>query len=304
MWGDVELKQLRIFLAVAEELHFGHAAKGLNMTQPALSAQVRGLEARLGVKLFERTTRSVNLTRAGEVFLPEARATVAQAEAAMAAARAIGGGGGDLLKIGGVDSATAGVLPTVIRAFRRRHVHIEVKVFEMLSAPALHGLSNRSLDIGFMRIPPKDEVFAHRFVFSEPFVVALPSDHPAARSPAIALETVAAEPLVIPARSHRPILFDVIHAHFADAGLTPHILQEANERHMIIAMVAAGLGISLVPQWVSQFRRDDVVFRPLEGGGPMVDLYVAWRRGETLGAVQDFLGCLPAASQLITNPDK
>ena len=295
----MELKQLRIFLAVAEELHFGRAAERLHMAQPALSAHVRGLEDRLGVKLFERTTRSVSLTRAGEVFLPEAKATISQAKAAEEAARAIGGGGGDLLKIGGVDSATAGILPQVVRTFRRGHNIIELKVFELLSAPALHGLANRTLDIAFVRIAPKEDFLAHRFVFSEPIVAALPADHPAASHSKISLETVASEPLVIPARSHRPILFDVIQDHFAKSDLSPRILQEANERHMIIAMVAAGLGVSLVPQWVSQFRRDDVVYRPLQDGGPVVDVHVAWRKGETLAAVDDFLNCLPEPNALI-----
>ena len=295
----MELKQLRIFLAVAEELHFGRASERLHMAQPALSAQVRSLEGRLGVKLFERTTRTVSLTRAGEVFLPEAKATIAQAEAAEAAARAVGGDGGDLLKIGGVDSATAGILPKVIRAFRRDHADIEIKVFELLSAPALHGLANRSLDVAFVRVPPGEEFLEHRFVFSEPIIVALPADHPAASDAEVSLETVASEPLVIPARSHRPILFDVIQNHFSRAGLSPRILQEANERHMIIAMVAAGLGVSLVPQWVSQFQRTDVVYRPLKGGGPMVDVHVAWRRGETLAAVGDFLTCLSDSMELI-----
>ena len=288
----IELKQLRIFIAVAEELHFGHAAERLHMAQPALSAQVRSLESRLGVKLFQRTTRTVSLTRAGDVLLPEARAAVAQAEAAVAAARAVGGTGGDLLKIGGVDSATAGVLPTVVRSFRRGHPRIEVKVFELLSAPALHGLNTHSLDVAFVRMPPKDDFLEHRFVFSEPIVAALPADHPAASASSVPADVIAAEPLVIPARSHRPILFDVIHQYFSDAGLAPRILQEANERHMIVAMVAAGLGLSLVPQWVSQFRRDDVVYKPLEDGGPTVDVHVAWRRDETLEAVGQFLECL------------
>ncbi len=300
----MELKQFRIFVAVSEELHFGRASERLHMAQPALSAQVRALESRLGVKLFERTTRTVSLTRAGEVFLPEAKAAIAQAEAAEAAARAVGGDGRDLLKIGGVDSATAGVLPKVIRAFRREYEHIEVKVFELLSAPALHGLANRSLDIAFIRVPPKEEFLEHRFVFSEQVIVALPADHPAASDKEVSIETVASEQLVIPSRSHRPILFDVIQDHFVQAGLKPRILQEANERHMIIAMVAAGLGMSLVPHWVSQYQRPDVVYRPLKGGGPMVDVHVAWRRGETLAAVGDFLRCLPDSGELIRDYSK
>ena len=289
----MELKQLRIFIAVAEELHFGRAAERMHMAQPALSAQVRGLEERLGVKLFERTTRTVSLTRAGEVFLPEALATVAQAEAAAAAARSVGAAGGDMLKIGGVDSATAGILPDVIRRFRRTSPDVELKVFEMLSGPAIHGLSNKSLDIGFVRNPPKEDYLLSRHVLTEPMVAILPVDHPAADMEAVPTSLIAAEPLVIPARSHRPILFDLVHAYFAERGFDPNIAQEANERHTIIAMVAAGLGVSVVPRWVQSLHHDAVVYRPLEDGGPLVDTHVAWRTSETLDAVAQFLEHLP-----------
>lgn len=288
----MELKQLRFFVAVAEELHFGRAAERARIAQPALSAQIRGLEERLGVKLFARTTRRVGLTRAGEAFLPEARATLAQAEAAAAAARAVGGAGGDLLKIGGVDSATAGVLPEVIRRFRRAAPEVEVKVFEMLSAPALHGLANRSLDLAFVRVPPTEDHLRSRLVLSERIVAALPADHPAARRARVPAALVAAEPLVIPARSHRPIQFDLVRSYFAERGLAPRILQEANERHMIVAMVAAGLGVSLVPEWVARFAHEAVVFRPLEDGGPRIDVHAAWRARETLTAVGRFLDVL------------
>lgn len=294
----MQLKQIRLFLAVAEELHFGRAAARLHLAQPALSAQIRGLEDSLGVKLLFRTTRSVSLTRAGEAFLPEARATLAQAEAAMTAARATGGDGADLLKIGGVDSATAGLLPDIIRRFRRKRPQVEIKVTELLSAPALTALGNRSLDLAFVRIPPKEDHLDSRFLFREPIVVALPADHKKARKRKIRAAELAGEPLVIPARSHRPILFDVIHGYLRARGQEPRILQEANERHMIIAMVAAGLGVSLVPQWVTQFRRDDVAYLPLDDGGPQVDVHVAWRKGESMQVVQDFMGQLPPAEAI------
>ena len=292
----MEFKQLRIFLAVAEELHFGRAAERLHMAQPALSAQVRGLEDQLGVRLFFRTTRSVSLTRAGEAFLPEARATLAQAEAAAAAARAMAGEGADLLKVGGVDSATVGLLPEVVRRFRRDYPSVEIKVTEMLSAPALHALSNRHLDIAFVRLLPSDNHLQARHILTEPIVAALPADHALAAGDNVPLAAMATEPLVIPARSHRPILFDVIHDFFRAQGLEPRILQEANERHMIVAMVAAGLGLSLVPEWVTQFHRNDVVYRPLEGGGPEVEVHVVWRVGEVMPSVHDFIHYLPGAA--------
>jgi DNA-binding transcriptional LysR family regulator len=287
----MEFKQARIFVAVAEELHFGRAAERLHMAQPALSAQIKHLEAELGLKLFERTTRRVSLTRAGEAFLPEAKAAIAQAEAAVAAARAMAGEH-DLLKIGGVDSATAGLLPRIVRRFRNRNSAVELKIFELLSAPALHDLANRSLDIGFVRIRPKQDHLASAFVFTEPVVAVLPTDHALAGEKAVAAGELGGEPLVIPSRSHRPILFDVIHDYLRGHGVEPNIRQEANERHMIISMVAAGLGISLVPEWVSQFKRDDVVYLPLADGGPSVDVHIAWRQNDPMDVVHEFVRCV------------
>ena len=283
----MDLRQIRLFVALAEELHFGRAAERCHVAQPALSAQLKTLEERLGVKLVNRTTRSVSLTRAGETFLPEARAALAQAEAAFAAAREAGAA--DLLKVGGVDSATAGLLPGIVRRFRRARPGVEVKIFEMLSAPALQGLARTTLDVAFVRVPPSESFIEHRFVMSESILVALPADHPRAGDEAIDPASIAGEPVVIPARSHRPILFDLINRYLAGHGVSPRILQEANERHLIIAMVASGLGVSMVPAWVSQFRRDDVVYRPFADGGPRADVLVAWRRDERMAAVHDFL---------------
>ncbi len=289
----MELKHIRIFLAVAEELHFSRAAERMHMAQSALSAQIRDLEDKLGVQLFFRTTRNVSLTRAGQAFLPEARAALAQADAAIEAARAFGGDGADIFKVGGVDSAMAGLLPDLIRRFRKQMPNVEVKAFEMLSAPAIHGLSHRSLDVAFVRNPPKEDFLSARLVFREPIIAAIPADHHCAGQTMIEPAQIAAEPLVIPARSHRPILFDVIQTYLHDHGQDPQILQEANERHMIIAMVAAGLGVSLVPEWVSQFQHKDVVYRPLSDGGPIVDVHVAWRSNENMAAVHSFLDLLP-----------
>ena len=287
----MDLRQIRLFVALAEELHFGRAAERCHVAQPALSAQLKTLEERLGVKLVDRTTRSVSLTRAGETFLPEARAALAQAEAAFAAAREAGAA--DLLKVGGVDSATAGLLPGIVRGFRRARPEVEVKIFEMLSVPALQGLARKTLDVAFIRVPPRENFIEHRFVMSEPILVALPADHPRAGDRAIDPADIAGEPLVIPARSHRPILFDLINRYLAGHGVSPRILQEANERHLIIAMVASGLGVSMVPAWVSQFRREDVVYRPFSDGGPKADVLVAWRRDERMAAVHDFLARVP-----------
>ncbi len=291
----MKLKQFRIFVVLADELHFGRAAERLHLAQPALSAQIKMLEYDLGVPLFIRTTRWVRLTSAGEAFLPEALATIAQSEAAVRRARAAGEKGAHILKVGGVDSATAGLLPGVVRRFREVHPNVNLKVFEMLSAPALNMLDSRSLDVAFVRKKPNDEHLKSRFVLSEPIVVALPKSHLLAGSSEISVSEIAHEPLVISGRSSRPIMFDVVLEYLRSNGIEPNILQEANERHMIIAMVASGLGVSLVPSWVSDFKRDDVIFLPLKGGGPTVDVHAVWRKKEQMTAVTDFLEYLPNA---------
>lgn len=288
----IELKQMRIFLAVAEELHFGRAAERLHIAQPALSAQVKAMEERLGANLFERTTRRVSLTRTGEAFLPEARATIAQAEEAFRIARRTAGEGDELLKIGGIDSATAGLLPSLIRSFRRHSPGTEVRVEEMLSAPALHALEHRQLDVAFCRLPRRAELFQSRHVLREELVAILPHDHRLAERDKLSPMELCEEPLVLPSRAHRPILTTLIEEWFTRSAREPRVRQFANERHMIVAMVAAGLGVSITPAWVSEFGRSDVVFRQLEGA-PVVDTHAHWRRDDGFGALAAFTERLP-----------
>ncbi|NSX53754.1 LysR family transcriptional regulator [Sulfitobacter sp. 1151] len=278
---------------MADELHFGRAAEKLHLAQPALSTQIKLLEYDLGVALFHRTTRRVRLTAAGEAFLPEALATIARSEEAVRVARSVGETGRHILKIGGVDSATAGLLPSVVRGFRSAYPDVSLKVFEMLSGAALNMLESRSLDIAFVRKEPTESHLTSRFVLSESIIIALPAQHPKAGQEKISVSDIASEPLVIPARASRPILFDVIHSYLRSHHVEPNIRQEANERHMIIAMVASGLGVSMVPKWVSEFKRDDVVFRPFEDGGPTVDVYAVWRSDDKMQGVLDFIDHLP-----------
>ena len=292
----MNLRQFQIFAVLAEELHFGRAAEKLHLAQPALSNQIKGLEYDLGVSLFHRTTRRVRLTAAGEALLPEALATIAQAEEAVRITRAVGNTGADTLKLGGVDSATAGLLPAVIRAFRSAHPDVALKVFEMLSGPAYNMLESRALDIAFVRKPSRVDHLTSRRALSEPVVVALPTGHPMARQATVSARDLQQEQLVLSSRASRPILFDEIMAYLRARDVDPNILQEATERHMIIAMVASGLGISLVPEWVSKFRRDDVVFLPLDDGGPTVDVHAVWRTDERLQTVHDFIDHLPATT--------
>ena len=273
----MELKQLRCFVAVAEALHFGRAAERLHMAQPALSAQIKALEEEIGARLLFRTTRKVSLTSTGALFLEEARATLERADEALQRARSSEQDDIPWLRIGGVDTATAGLLPKVIRDFRKKFPTVDLRVGEMLTAPALEALLNHHLDIAFVRVAPVDPLLTSRHVFSEPLVAILPADHRLAKKRAVTREDLAREALVLPPRSARPIHHDMLRDWFREAGLTPVIAQEANERHMILAVVAAGLGISILPKWVSQFQHPDVVFRPIRENPPEVHVHLVRR---------------------------
>lgn len=274
----MELKQLKCFVAVAEALHFGRAAERLNMAQPALSAQIKALEEEIGARLLFRTTRKVSLTSTGALFLEEARRTLERADDALRRARSSHQDDIPWLRIGGVDSATAGLLPKVIRDFRKNFVSVDLRVAEMLTAPALEALLNHHLDIAFVRVAPSDPLLKSRHVFTEPLVAILPADHKLARKRSVSREELAGEGLVLPPRSARPIYFDMLRDWFREGGVSPAIAQEANERHMILSVVAAGLGVSILPKWVSQFQHPDVVFRPIRENPPEVHVHLARRK--------------------------
>ncbi|WP_298432399.1 LysR substrate-binding domain-containing protein [uncultured Jannaschia sp.] len=288
----MDLKQLRIVVVLAEELHFGRAADRLHLAQPALSARLRALEEDLGVDLFARNSRTVALTRAGEAILPEALAALAHADAAVHAARDASNTG-TLLKIAGIDSATAGLLPQIVRRFRKTH-DVEVRIEEMLSASALYALEHRAADLAFSRNPGDEAAFIARLVLREPLVCILPTDDPLAGQDSVRLEEIAPRRLVLPTRAHRPLLAATLEAWFAAGGHTLRLAQAANERHMIMAMVAAGLGLSIAPAWIANFGGADTVVRPIEGA-PRVDTYAVWRRGERFDPLDAFLAHLPDA---------
>lgn len=273
----MELKQLKCFVAVAESLHFGRAAERLHMAQPALSAQIKALEQEIGAHLFFRTTRKVSLTSTGALFLEEARETIQRADEALYRVRTAKADEIPWLRIGGVDTATAGLLPRVIRDFRKAAQHVDLRVTELLTAPALEAVANHHLDLAFVRIAPNDKLLRSRHIISEPLVVAMPIDHRLAKRRWVTREQVAQEPLVLPPRIARPIHHDLLRGWFRDGGFTPVVAQEANERHTILAIVAAGLGVSILPRWVSQFQHPDVVFKPIKGAVPRVDVHFVKR---------------------------
>ena len=287
----MDLPQLNAFLAVADTLHFGHAAERLHIAQPALSARVRALETSLGVALFHRTTRLVRLTDAGRDLLPEARAVVAQTAKAAAAARRAAGQERPVLRIAGIDSAMVGLLPGVVRTFREVQPNTDLRATEMPTRDAQEALNRGLCDIAFGRYPPSGALAGQR-VLEEPLVAVIPAAHRLTAHAHIGPDDLVGEQLVMPSRQHRPILHDIITGYLEGRGLSLPLVLEANERHTMLALVAAGLGLGLAPAWITMLRFDGVVFRPLPPDAPRVATYATWRQNDNSTALAGFLDVL------------
>jgi DNA-binding transcriptional LysR family regulator len=261
----LDLRQLRGFIAVAEEMHFGRAAERLHMAPTALSRLIRTLEDAIGVKLLNRTTRAVTLTRAGLSFLEDAKAILTRTEEAARNVREVADGGGLMLRIGAVDAASASFLPAALNRLRSVHPRVDVRLTEVMTMPQLQMLRTGRLDLALTRPPPPGGEFPFEMLREERLLALLPADHRLARRHGVTISDLAGEPVIIPAKRARPYAYDLVMAYFASAGLVPRILQETTEKPAILAMVASGMGVALVPDWVAMMSRPGVCFRPVAG---------------------------------------
>jgi DNA-binding transcriptional LysR family regulator len=279
----VDLYQLRCFLATAEELHFGRAAQRLGISPSSLSRHVRLLEEGLGTPLLARTTRNVGLTREGTVLLEEARALLAKADDLAARVRKSGRSNSAVIKVGAIDSAAAGLIPSLLRDFRKRRSDVVVQLLEDKTARLLPRLLSGRLDLAFVRPPDNpDKRLEALFLFHETVVVAVPATHGSARRKRLSIEDLVDEPLIVPARRSRPHSHDLTVKAFTDAGLRAHVTQVADEKQTIINLVAAGLGAAIVPRWTSRMAPQGVRFIPLEmpaGSQSALPLAAMWVRG-------------------------
>ncbi len=279
----MELHQLRCFVAVAEELHFGRAARRLEMMPSALGRHVRLLEEDLGTRLLERTTRHVSLTESGAVFLDDARTLLRQADRLAARVRARAREKSDSIRVGAIDSASAGLIPLLLHDFRGRRPHVVVHLLEEKTTRLLPRLVSGHLDLAFVRPPEtRHPSVEFMFLFDETAVVALPSRHALARRSHLALADLADEPLIVPDRRSRPHSHDLTMKLFEEAGLSARVAQVAEEKHTIVNLVAAGLGAAIVPRWTSRMTVRGVRFVPLKAGTPgavsRLPLAAAWMK--------------------------
>jgi DNA-binding transcriptional LysR family regulator len=262
-----ELRVWRQFVALAEELHFSRAAARLHMTQPPLTQAIAGLERRLGVRLFDRTKRSVQLSPAGHALLPQARDLLSRAQALPAHARAAAHGEGGRLRLAFVSTVGFGLLPGWVRSFRGLYPHIELELIESTGDVQLEALARGDIDAGFMLhspgfAPPGLECLP---IAREPLVLALPEHDVLATTRSLALGRVLEQPLVVFPRRILPSLHDAVFGMYHVAGRTPRIAQEAIQMQTIVNLVSAGLGLAWVPDSVRQFQRPGVVYRQLGG---------------------------------------
>ncbi|AKH82019.1 LysR family transcriptional regulator [Streptomyces sp. CNQ-509] len=285
----VDLRQMRYFIAVAEELHFGRAAARLHMAQPPLSRQIRLLEGAVGARLLDRSRRSVALTAAGRVFLAEARATVRQADRAVELTLRAARGETGQLAVAFIDAAIYSVIPPVVRRFSQVRPGVELSVTELRIPDQIREVAEGRLHAGFVHPPVPDPRLAVETVFTEELAVALPAGHPLAVRDRVDVAELAGTPLIQFPREINPPLFDDIVALCRAAGYTPPSLREASPKQTVIGLVAAGLGASLLPASLENLRRDGVVYRPLAGPGLTVDTSVIWRRTDRDPVLHAFL---------------
>jgi DNA-binding transcriptional LysR family regulator len=287
-------RQMRYFVAVAEELNFRRAAERLHMTQPPLSQQIAGLEEELGVALFLRDRRRVELTGAGRSLLHDARAILASIETARQRTVDVAQGRAGRLRIGFVGPAMDGPLPTDIRRFRAAHPGVTLDLHEATTVQQLDLLRSRELDAGVVRLAGHDTgSLACAPYHSEPYVLAVPDDHPLAGRQSVSVTELDDRPLILAPRHLNPVLFDAWASAFADAGARMNVVQEAVTKHTSVALVAAGHGLSPVPASTASTGRRGVAFLELKDGIPPLILHVVYRTLAAGQPLKAFLDGLP-----------
>jgi len=287
-WLGVDVRRLRYFLAVAEELHFGRAAERLHIAQPALSRQIASLEAAIGALLFDRTRSNIHLTVAGEALLPRARDILARvADAARVAKRASEGAIG-VIQVGFVGSATFSILPGILNAFRTGHREVELVLHAMNTAELRAALIDRSIDVAFARPGIQDPEIVNDVLFKEPLIVALPENDPLTTQNHVALGDLSARPFILYPRHPRPSFADTILQICRDEGFSPDIAQETMEIQTALSLVSVGAGVSLVPESASEVQLHGVAYRPILGDAPQTQLSLAYRRDNRAPVVAAF----------------
>jgi DNA-binding transcriptional LysR family regulator len=263
MGEQIELRHLRYFLAVAETLHFSRAAKRLGIAQPPLSQQIKRLEQLLGHALFERTTRGVKLTLAGQLLAKRARSTLEKVDEDLAQVRRLGRGEEGTLTVGFSGSVMFTELPAAIQSYRRRYPKVELRLRELVTTAQIAALLNGTLDLAFLRDGDPTEGIRITTLLKEKYVAVLPEAHPLAQRRSLSVKALEGEPFIMFARRMGPLAYDRTIACCERSGFRPNIVQDAPQWLTLVRLVAAGLGVSLAPACVARVVMPGAVYREM-----------------------------------------
>ncbi len=283
----MELRQLNYFIAVAEERHFGRAAKRLHMAQPPLSQQIRQLEEQLGVKLLDRTTRRVDLTPAGQELLDRGRQIINEVETLKADVYQVGNGATGVLRVGFSGSATYSAMPRLVRHAKEQLPGVSLTLQGEMLTPAMEaGLRDHTLDAAILRPPVASQDIEYRIVGREKLVVAMPSDSPLASGRPVAANELQEQNFVsYPPKS---VVYRTVSEMCRRAGFQLRIAQVTHETSTMLSFVAAGGGIAVVPESVRALQLEGVLYADLEDS-PVTEMAVAWRRDDRSALLANFL---------------
>ena len=298
----MELRHLRYFLAVAEELHFGRAAARIHIAQPPLSKQIQQLEKEIGFELFKRSRRSVELTDAGKVFQREVYRVLGGLEKGILKARLASRGEAGWLSIGFIGSSTYEVLPSILREFRRKYREVELVLQEIQSSEQNQALREQRIHVSFARFPKPETGLIFETVYTEHLVAALPQPHPLTKKKSLKLSDLASEPFIL--FPHQPSAHaDNTMQVFANAGLTPQIVQTVEEMHTALGLVGAGIGVTLVPSSMKKTQREGIEIRNLANPAPVLELMMGYRKDNNSPILSRFIETVHSINLLVTSDE-
>ncbi len=285
----MELRHLRYFVTLAEELHFGKAAEKLHIAQPPLSQQIRQLETELGFELFHRTKRKVELSEAGEVFLVEVQQIFRQLEQAIFLGRQVSRGEIGQLVVGFVSSAAYNILPNILQNTRNSIPNVSLELHELTTDEQLRWLQSGRIDVGFVRPPVDENTYESKVIFQESLAIALPQNHFLANQDRVSLQSLKNESFILFPRFLAPGLYDLIISFCQQVGFSPKVAQEAIQMQTIVSLVAAEIGVAIVPESLQNLRRTGVIYKYFVEKTPQVSIAIIWRKNDVSVVLDRFL---------------
>jgi DNA-binding transcriptional LysR family regulator len=284
----MEFHYLQSFVIVADLKSFSRAAERLDIVQSAVSHKIKLLEQELGVELFSRTRQQVELTEAGRRFLPEARRALMQLQRAEQVAKDAGAGKSGRFTIGCVDVALWSTLPSIVWLFRSRYPDVDLTLAQLGRTAQISALKDKTIDAGIVSSPMPYRGFETELFLTSPFVVALPANHPLAAMKMLSLRELADEPFILFPESSQARMGEQVRSACAAAGFLPRVVLEAGPVGTILSLVSAGVGVTLVPGWMSGMFGERVVYRDLKDAVPNYELVLAWCEGASLEFIGKF----------------